>query len=70
MKWIKCSERLLEYSDELPFPDSYLIIGQINQFSQNEIMIAHYCGEGLWSCGCWNPINVTHWQPLPKPPKD
>lgn len=65
MKWISCRDR---------FPDkqgSYLIYGRFTKDCPNEVMEAHFLlkprrfmRDGIYS------KNVTHWMPLPEPPKN
>ena len=65
-KWISCDDRLPETDGY------YLVYGtEYDFFSGEEIP---YCGILQYSLKykVWNtkaPIKVTHWQPLPEPPK-
>lgn len=65
MDWIKCSERMPEYAISVIVYDK----------EYDVVDLASYYNSG-WS---WDdiddglsddPCNVTHWQPLPKPPKE
>ena len=59
MKWISVSERLPENDDKV------LCVTQNKKGSYN-IVIGYYM-DGMWRVGMNS--NVTHWQPLPEPPK-
>ena len=55
----------ISVKDRLPEQYSYVIA-----FTGLEVMEAFYDG---WRFGCTSkshPISVTHWMPLPEPPKD
>lgn len=65
-EWISCDDRLPETDGY------YLLYGTEYDFSSGEEI--SYCGILQYSLKykIWNtkaPINVTHWQPLPEPPK-
>lgn len=65
-EWISCDDRLPETDGY------YLVYGVEYDFSSGEEI--PYCGILQYSLKhkAWNtkaPINVTHWQPLPEPPK-
>lgn len=58
--WIKCSERMPQNDDAVLILTGYM-------------QTAYWCAEeNQWNWGdeCWFPEVVTHWQPLPAPPKD
>ena len=66
MNWIKCSDRL-------PEDEQYYLIKD----KEEGLLIGHYIADiESWSekgtgCGCCcSSITITHWQPLPEPPKD
>ena len=77
-EWISCDDRLpkqewISCDDRLPGTDSYYLVygTEYDFFSDEEIP---YCGMLQYSLKhkIWNtkaPIKVTHWQPLPEPPK-
>lgn len=66
--WIKCSERLPEVGDKV-----LVRIPVCNYFN---IENAEYKGDGRFLCAWFSTrgkgcaYDVTHWQPLPEPPKD
>jgi hypothetical protein len=60
--WISVKDRLPEKGQEVLIFDKYTDT-------------VNYCwyNEGIWDCGCYCEIyynHVTHWQPIPAPPKD
>lgn len=58
--WIKCSERMPQNDDTVLILTGYM-------------QTAYWCAEeNQWNWGdeYWFPEVVTHWQPLPAPPKD
>jgi hypothetical protein len=64
MEWISCKERLPDKQDR------YLIFGQFTKDCPNQVYEALYLkkprrfmADGIYS------KNVTHWMPLPEPPK-
>lgn len=65
MKWISVSDRLPEYEDEVLiwFHNCPVEIGLYNQ--KNE-----FHEEDYWTCKEYMEIDVSHWMPLPEPPKD
>ena len=61
-KWIPCSERLpeiCETANYLAYLPSY----------GAAYVVAYYPDLGEWICGGL-PVTVTHWMPLPEPPKE
>lgn len=62
-KWISVSERLPENRD-------YVLVCTKNKFYGTRNISKAYFGDGKWygQGGRWT--NVTHWMPLPEPPKE
>ena len=65
-KWIPVSERLPENRD-------YVLVCTKNKFygTRHISKVSKaYFGDGKWygQGGCWT--NVTHWMPMPQPPKE
>lgn len=58
-RWIKCSDRLPELDDD-GYSETVISVGPTKTIYLN------YLKDGEWMV----PIEVTHWQPLPAPPKD
>jgi hypothetical protein len=62
MNWIKCSERM-------PEEGVHVLIS-----TEAEIMyIAYYLkSRGCWECAFFDEsfVDITHWMPLPEPPKE
>lgn len=58
--WIKCSDRLPDLDDD-GYSEPVLAINEIGNIQ----VVSFYSDEGWDSYG-----EVTHWQPLPEPPKD
>lgn len=62
-KWISVEERLPHVSDE--------VLCYIKEY--DSIDIYYYTGTDEWDndryCGSTKYIGVTHWMPLPEPPK-
>jgi hypothetical protein len=73
MKWIKVSERLPEcYEDVLIYIDRNLTNASYEGVQQGR-RITWDNPEWLWESfrdPLINQESVTHWQPLPEPPKD
>lgn len=62
MEWIKCSDRL---------PKAYEVVLVLTK--NNRHYEAHHHGEKIseWEdTECRPLLNVTHWMPLPEPPKE
>ena len=59
--WIPCSERMPETDTPVI---CYMRIGQI--------LVMELSDDDGWYCGItrYNPRAVTHWMPLPEPPKE
>nr|DAK06701.1 MAG TPA: Protein of unknown function (DUF551) [Caudoviricetes sp.] len=58
--WIKCSERMPELDDD-GYSEPVLAINEIGNIQ----VVSFYSGEGCDSCN-----EITHWMPLPQPPKE
>ena len=70
-KWISVEERLPEISDVV------LVIASGKPRENIELhdafLIASFWGDEGWIADGyeeWDAINVTHWMPLPEPPKE
>lgn len=70
-KWISVEERLPEISDIV------LVIAngkpRENITLHNAFLMASYWGEEGWIADGfegWDALQVTHWMPLPEPPKE
>lgn len=59
--WIPCSERLPEK------PDAYLCIGEVIGFPGKLFAAVLRYENADWSDGI---TKVTHWMPIPEPPKE
>lgn len=65
MEWISVSDRLPSESGEYIVHVKNLT-GRIKYF--NPVFVASfYCG---WNFQAWEDNVVTHWMPLPEPPKE
>ena len=70
-KWISVDERLPEVSDVVLViangkPREHITL-------HNALLIASYWGEEGWIADgfeSWDKLAVTHWMPLPEPPKE
>lgn len=61
-KWIPVTERLPETED-------HVLAATQNKKGTYNIVKAYYCHDlGTWAAGMNS--NVTHWMPLPEPPKE
>lgn len=60
MEWINVNDRL---PDEL---DAVLVLGETDNNLKKGMEVCWICG-GDWT-GWWTK-NITHWMPLPEPPK-
>ena len=58
--WIKCSDRLPELDDD---GYSYPVLA-VNEIGDIKV-VSFYGDEGWDSC-----TEITHWMPLPQPPKE
>ncbi|MBQ5339550.1 MAG: DUF551 domain-containing protein [Oscillospiraceae bacterium] len=60
-RWIPCSERL-------PETDTTVIC----YMRSGQILVMELSDDDGWYCGItrYNPRAVTHWMPLPEPPKE
>lgn len=66
-QWISVKDRLPD-ADE---GDDFLAVSKNGNFVF-EAYFVRDCGRGknLWHDGCGNFYEVTHWMPLPEPPKE
>lgn len=66
-QWISVKDRLPD-ADE---GDDFLAVSKNGNFVF-EAYFVRDCGRGknLWNDGCGNFYEVTHWMPLPEPPKE
>ena len=60
-KWIPVSERLPKYGERVLTTDGYAIFEAYLSISHKWMR-----NEGIW----WAESAVTHWMPLPEPPKE
>lgn len=58
--WISVTERL-------PENDDHVLCCTRTKAGRQNLIIGYYM-DGLWRCGMNS--NVTHWMPLPEPPKE
>lgn len=70
MKWISVEERLPELDTEvLCFMDECIEVGKLvdrRAFEERNSV----CLNPIWHfCDCIDDLGVTHWMPLPEPPK-
>jgi hypothetical protein len=65
MSWIKCSERLPETEDKYLVARKAASIVDVEWFSYPK----DFWRRGFYDDG-EQDTSVTHWQPLPDPPKD
>lgn len=56
----------ISVKDRLPEDDSHVICCTVTKKGTKNIIIGYYM-DGAWRCGMNS--NVTHWMPLPEPPK-
>ena len=68
-QWVPVTERLPEHSDNV-------LVCVTDNFAnvrlKGAFLLAAYCDEDGWILEMWPEMerpNVTHWMPLPKPPK-
>jgi hypothetical protein len=69
-EWIKCSEILPEIGVSVLSTDGELIA--TTSMNYNDYTKEYYWSYFSSGCGCCDTDmkNVTHWMPLPSPPKD
>ena len=83
MKWIDVKDRMPEFKSmysRLKFTDTVLAVNNnsmyVGYFRKNiELNIISFLGIDLDGCPCGDDIieclhNITHWMPLPEPPKE
>ena len=64
MKWISVEDQLPKY-DEIENWE-YLVFDKVNNKVSHDYWVCPHDGEPFWNhYGDW----VTHWMPLPEPPK-
>ena len=65
MKWISVKERLPKYFD-------HVLINAPGDKPFTTVHEAHLRKDGLWDTGLYryDREDVTHWMPLPEPPKE
>jgi hypothetical protein len=63
MEWIKCSERMPEFAQDVFCFNLYkqYMIGSVTKINND-----NYVCEGYFA----KLFSVTHWMPLPEPPKE
>lgn len=61
-KWIPVTERLPERNMEVLVCDT----------REDYVSVWEHMGDGLWfgNEGIWATKDITHWMPLPEPPKE
>jgi hypothetical protein len=67
--WIKCSDKLPEYTGD----EQIVIVSGLDDFGERYVYWAEAYAYGendsVFSVPGWSDMNVTHWMPLPNPPK-
>lgn len=62
MNWISVKDRL---------PKGYRdVLVRYKNASGYRIDITFYCDKSEYGSGWYLPANITHWMPLPEPPKE
>lgn len=73
MEWFKCSERLPERAGLGNDETEYVIVCETTLTGNQNVSICGYDEDG-WSdwdnFGCIDPKKITHWMPMPQPPKE
>ena len=71
MKWISVKDKLPEPPDNL---DELIVV--VSGIDDNEERYVHWAAvyaygkdHEVFSIPGWSQMNVTHWMPLPEPPK-
>lgn len=59
-QWIKCTDQMPELDDD-GYSEPVLAINEIGNIQ----VVSFYSDEGWDSCN-----EITHWMPLPQPPKE
>ena len=66
--WISVDDRLPEYNQKV-----FVVYNDVDPtgVSIRRLIIAELAVDGYWMEGCtWHPdTSITHWRPLPEPPK-
>lgn len=71
--WISVKDRLPETKtrfDLLRRSDTLLVFGEDEEDDGDHIFSAYMMGDGIFYGVNGECHKVTHWQPLPKPPKE
>lgn len=72
-KWISVDERLPEYQNTLSEKDKCLALTKCGKvwmgFYSADFKPNEWCLYGWFSNDGWHPFEITHWMPLPEPPK-
>jgi hypothetical protein len=65
--WVSCDEAMPKVGEKVLAFYDYTICGVTNRY----MVIASLDHDGYWTAGCtWlPPKSITHWMPLPDPPK-
>lgn len=61
----------ISVKDALPETTDHVLCCTVNKAGKQNIVRGYYdaeCNGGMWACGMNN--NVTHWMPLPEPPRE
>lgn len=62
-QWISVEDEMPD-TDDCGNSDFHLVYG-----SHDSYHVAYYCGKNEWYTEDGEPLIVTHWMPLPQPPK-
>ena len=57
----------IRVEDRLPEDDRHVLCAVLNKRGMYNIVKGYYA-DGVWVCGMNS--NVTHWMPLPEPPRN
>lgn len=61
------SSNWISVKDRLPETEDHVLCCTESKTGRQNVLVGYYMG-GLWRCGMNS--NVTHWMPLPEPPKE
>ena len=69
----KQANKWISVDDQFPQDNGYALV-YINKYKQDAIREYYYCGNGEWEdetgWATTECFGITHWMPLPEPPKE
>lgn len=60
----------ISVKEELPEQFHVVIACRTNKAGERVVEAGYYSGDGIWKTVAQPTKGVTHWMPMPKPPKE